>query len=360
MKKSFIAVFCVLAVMSCSWNKEKIIYSDGIKVPEECKIAASVINDRYMFNYPQDILVMDSLLIVQDSDGMKTAFHVFDKTTGRHLTDFGFRGRGPGETFNISSANLYDGTLYVYDATLRKLVLYDIHEALAGNRCWTEVPIDDVAPNMVLQVVPAGDGRLILCGNDGRMRFGLWRMSSDEMEAMVNEYPPYSEDEEADFAISCYSASVKFSETENKLVSGTYIGAVMEIYDVTPNGIRKTFSGYYHRPRFEYAHGAVPRWVVPGKDTVIGFQDISLTASGIYGLIWGVRTLSPDGPVPELIRFGYDGTPECRYMVPDIMTAFAVDRNGDIYGMALNDDMEFNIRKYVRVPNSDNDRLKAM
>lgn len=38
----------------------------------------------------------------------------------------------------------------------------------------------------------------------------------------------------------------------------------------------------------------------------------------------------------------------------------ALDRNGDIYGMALNDDMEFNIRKYVRVPNSDNDRLKAM
>ena len=348
--KIIVFTFCAVIMISCSERKTNIKFTNEIPVPKEYKVVDSVVNDAYMFNFPQDIFIIDSLLIIHDSDGgAETAFHVFRKHGGEHIMDFGFRGRGPGETLNISSVNLQNDTLYVYDANLRKLVMYDIGKAFKGEQCWTEVPVA-MTPNMVLQAVPAGENTVILCGNDGQMRFGLWDMaSSDGITVTENNYPVYSEDIEADFAVANYSASVRYSETERKLVAATYIGAVMEIYDINLSGINRLFTGYYYRPVYEYAKGAVPRWVVPSEKTVIGFQDLYLTSSGIYGLIWGVKSPSINGPVPGLIMFDYNGTAICRYELPDILESVAVDENGDIYGMALNHDMEFNIKKYVSV-----------
>lgn len=347
MKTLIACMCCAIIFISCSDRKGKLVYTGEILVSDEYEVSDSVLNDTYMFNFPRDIFVMDSLLIVHDSDGMEAAFHVFSKYTGEHVLDFGLRGRGPGETLNVSSVNLLGDTLYVYDANLRKVILYNIPEILAGKSSWKEINVSRDVPYMILQVVPIGNEKMILCGNNDKMRFGIWDTSSDEAEAKVCEYPPYSKDKEANSAISNYSASVKFNEFESKLVSATYIGATMEIYDVSSSGIVRTFSEYYYRPEYEYARGAVPRWVIPGEDSVIGFQDICLTDSGIYGLIWGVRSSAMEASVPELIKFAYNGMPMCRYLIPDILESVVVDENGDIYGMALNGNMESNIKKYV-------------
>ena len=306
-----------------------------------------------MFNFPQDIFVMDSLLIVHDSDGMDKAFDIFHKLTGNHILDFGLRGRGPGETLDVSSVNLMNDTLYVYDANLKKLVLYDIRGILAGKNSRSEISTKNAAPNMILQAVPTGNGEMILCGNDNRMRFGLWNMSLNEIKTTINDYPPYTEDKETDCSISCYSASIGFCPSENKLVSATYIGATMEIYNISYYGFDKTFSGYYYRPVYEYARGAIPRWVIPGQDTIIGFQDLCLTNSAIYGLIWGIESPSEDN-LQKLIKFDYNGTPLCRYELPDILESMTVDEDGNIYGMAMNENMEFNIRKYCYLLGDDN------
>ena len=290
--------------------------------------------------------MLDSLLIVQDSDGQERSFHVFNKVTGHHVADFGLRGRGPGETLNLSSANMLQDSLFVFDANLQKLVTYDIRGILSGKPSWTETSITGIAPNMVLQALPVGNGKLLLCGNNDMMRFGLWNTRTSAIESVVRTYPSYSKDPETNWAVSGYSASVRYSEAQNKLVACTYVGAAMEVYDMSRSDIGQVSAEYYYAPVYKYVEGTVPRWIVPAEDTVIGFEDLCLTDTGVYGLVWGVESSAMEKSIPTVIKFDYDGFPQCRYILPDILMAFTVDENGDIYGMALNENMEFNIKKY--------------
>ena len=348
MRISYITISCIsLLLASCSGSRDAIRYSGSISVPVEYEATDSVLNDSYMFNFPSDIFVTDSLIIVHDSNGMEMAFHVFNKEDGTHIMDFGHRGRGPGETLNISSVNFSGGYLYAYDANLQKLVSYDVSKTISGKPEWTETDLSGIAPNMLLQVLPVGHGKLLLCGNSDRMRFGIFDRQSGKIESATNEYPSYSKDDEANWAVSNYSASVRFNITRNKMVTTTYIGATMEIYDLSSGVLDKTVSEYYYKPVFSYAVGAVPRWVTPGDDSVIGFQDLYLDDSGIFGLVWGMESSEMEWSVPALYKFGYDGCPVCKYSLSDILESVAIDRNGDIYGMALNDSKEFIIKKYI-------------
>lgn len=79
---SFI-VFC------CQCSKHTIEY-EGAIIPEQTEhLASNILNDTFLFSWPKDLMILDSLLIVHDSYQQTKCFHIFRKSNGEFLKSFG-------------------------------------------------------------------------------------------------------------------------------------------------------------------------------------------------------------------------------------------------------------------------------
>ena len=103
MKKIIFSIL-VLIFFTSSCTQEKIQYT-GINIPLKKELKGSVLNTTFIFSSPQEMIIVDSLLIVHDSYNRDTCFHIFNKINGKHIGSFGNKGRGPGEVIFPSSLN---------------------------------------------------------------------------------------------------------------------------------------------------------------------------------------------------------------------------------------------------------------
>lgn len=338
----------ILCCMSCRQRAE-INYSNSIVPEKTISLTGETIDTDFLFGWPRDIFVMDSVLIIHDSQTGEYSFHIFDKATGKHLTDFGRRGRGPGEVLNVASVNCIGDTLVVYDTGIKQIKEYKISELLSGrNGCVFECSIAGTAENLVMQILPAGNGNYILSGNDCRMRFGLWDRKDNRMVCKNTFYPNYEKDDEINWSISNYAAQARYNHSNHKLVAATYIGGVLEICDVMDSKIENSSIKYFYDYKdYRIAQGAVPKWVTLADKTQIGFQYIALTGNYIFGLVWGSRSMDIEKSSPDIFRFDYRGKPIAKYILGDRVITFSVDNDNCFYGMSYDEDGEWRLKKYT-------------
>lgn len=331
----------LLAVLACFWSCRQAVEIQYENMPDVGTVFVSddrILNDTFMFGGPMDIFLVDSLIVVSDFQSHEYAFHVFDKS-GTHLCDFGRRGRGPGELVSVSSAKVSDGRIVAYDAGLKKIIVYDLMDVMSGERTYgQEYSLVGKTDNTVFQTIPAA-GDFILAGNNDKMRFGVWNPGRSIPECTYTGYPPFVSDDEVNWSIANYAVSMEYSPDNAKLVTGTYIGCTLEMFDVDETEIRRdTVRYFYDFKEVGYAKGAVPKWVVPDGKTVIGFQDIVLTPDMVYGLIWGIESDDMEKGHQKIIGFDYAGQPVCAYTLDDILVSFDIDDTGHIYGIAVTSD----------------------
>ncbi len=338
MKQILVLLIVFASLWSCR-TEIPIQYENTIETAPTFGLYGRILNNTFMFGGPMDIFLVDSLIIVNDFMGQEYAFHIFSKTTGIHVKDFGKRGRGPGELVSVSSAVVYNGSLVAYDANLKKMLIYNLKDVMSGEKVYDrEYSLIGTTDNMVLQVIPAYNN-FILAGNSDRMRFGIWELDEKFPESVYTEFPSFVTDDETNWSIANYAASMAFSPDNGKFVTGTYIGCTFEIFDVANTDIsRDTVRYFYDFKETGYAAGAVPKWVVPDAKTVIGFQDMDLTPDVVYGLIWGVESEDMEKSGQKIIGFDYAGNPLFSYMMDDILISFDTDDIGNIYGIAVTPD----------------------
>jgi len=105
-------------------NDSGSVWGGEARLVEEMSIGVDVGDDEYMLGRVGNIHATDELLYLTDTQ--EPAVHVYD-TDGRHLRTIGSGpGQGPGEYETpvlVSRAD--DGTVFVYDGTLRRLTAYD-------------------------------------------------------------------------------------------------------------------------------------------------------------------------------------------------------------------------------------------
>ena len=102
-------IICVMffsgaTLMSCGPKKYNFCGMHSYPIPQ--KIYGEVLNNEFMFSWPKDILITDSLIVIHDSYIQKYGLHIFRKRDGQWLKSFGCRGRGPGEYIIINSVSL--------------------------------------------------------------------------------------------------------------------------------------------------------------------------------------------------------------------------------------------------------------
>lgn len=174
------------------------------------------------------------------------------------------------------------------------------------------------------------------------MRYGIWIPEQGLFKNVYTEYPQLSTNAEINWSLTDYASRLRLSPDCRKLVSGSYIGCVLEILDIQDDGcFGMSTTRYFYEPIWKIASGAVPKWAVPTDETIIGFQDISLTQNYIYGLVWGIELEVLESGHPFISKFDYSGNPKCKYLINDLMLALAVDSCDKIaYGIVMDSDGE--------------------
>ena len=79
----------------------------------------------------------------------------------------------------------------------------------------------------------------ILVGNNDKMRFGVWNHKTSSISKVNSLFPEQVSDKEIDWAIANYASSFLYIPSKTIIVSATYIGGVMEIFDVSEEKINR-------------------------------------------------------------------------------------------------------------------------
>ena len=343
MKNKFLVFLLLItsSVLFYGCNRTGINYENDIVTEETLVADIEIMESKFLFNFPKDIFISDSLLIVYDIQGHDDAFHIFRKETGEYIKSFGHRGRGPGEIIDAGSVDCSSGKIVVCAPNQNKIVVYELDRILSDKLDpYREIQIVEV-PNFVKKAVLYDNGYIIK-GNDDRMRYGIWIPEQGLLKNIYTEYPKLSTNAEINWSLTDYASRLRLSPDCRKLVSGSYIGCVLEILDIQDDGcFGISATRYFYEPIWKIAAGAVPKWAVPTDETIIGFQDISLTQNYIYGLVWGIELEVLESGHPFIVKFDYSGTPKCKYFINDVMLALAVDSCDKIaYGIVMDSDGE--------------------
>lgn len=346
MKKLFVFILFFLGAVSCTQKKYSFEGTQSYPLPNEIK--GEVVNCDFMFSWPTDMLIADSLIVINDSYNQEYGLHIFRKSSGEWLKSFCHSGRGPGEHMLINSMSVDDaGNIVIYDPNRKCIISYDLKQILSGNHnAFIEYEVSS-APNYIKKALPY-EGNFIVKGNDSRMRYGYWDEKCDSISDTFSIYPMFSKDDEANWSICDYNTVDKISPNDEYLLCATYIGASLELFSLDANEITQSRTKYIFEPIFDYAEGAVPRWVVPTDDTVIGFSDVYLTNENIYGLLWGVKALDMESCNPIIILYDYTLAARKVYKPKEQIEKIAVDNN-TIYATGIDENGVYALYRYQNI-----------
>ena len=340
------AVICLLslswALCSCEDNKP-VKYSD-LNFTEEINLYGELLNDSFLFNSPQDIFICDSMLVIYDNNTQEI-IHIFSRN-GLYKKSAVKRGRGPGEILTASSVDIIDNKILVCDPNLKRLVLYDLDNIINDSISHhiKEYILTD-SPHWVSQAKWYNNDHIVVKGNGVEMRYGIWE--ENKVIPTYSDYCLSALDAEENRAIWDYFAQWKIKPDNSKMVTTTYVGAMIEILscdDITNVHSEKLLS--LHKPVYNLAEGAKPKWITPSDDTTMGFEDLHVTDNYIYALIYGVNINDMEATFPSIYVLSWDGKPVLKYMFSERIMAFGVDDTDSvIYAVVTNGKNVF-LKKY--------------
>lgn len=347
--KKIVSLFIIVSAFCSQCGRgPEIAYEGKIEAGKKVQLLPTTLNESFLFSLPEDLMLFDSLLIVRDSYLQADCFHIFRKSDGAFIKSFGRKGRGPGEFMDIGSANCdhAEGLITVYDPNFKKTVIFDVIRILQDRNPYFKEYSVKKAPNFITQMLSYKD-MFIAKGNDDRLRYGFWNPSDQTFHMIYTDYPQLTAEEEDNWALTDYAAKIRLSPDGKKLVVTTYIGGIMELFDIDDEGFHLKTSKFFFEPRYDYAQGAKPRWVTTSSETVIGFQDLFLTNEAVYGLVWGVERSEMEGNKPQLFCFDFEGNPVKSYGQDEALDCVAVDDDGTIYGVGSDSDGQYKVIRYT-------------
>lgn len=329
--KSYMALMFV-ALVGC--KKNAIIYNPEIMddVPH-IEATCDIIADDIECVYPIQIAELDSMIIVLDFAVNENFFHIYSNK-GQLLAKFGKKGRGYGELISTPTHFSLDKHS-VFVADKNKIIEYDIADLLAGNKQYTEQSMNNEVfklngnlPNNIY--VKDGAYYCFCMSPDSRLKI----ISSDIDSCLTYNILPILNNSDEGIAdnhiVWRYMPHTCISPNKRYIAQTTYIGAVLDILEITNDKIQHVSTQYIIEPVYEkFDHNNIT--IV--DDTVIGFDAVCCTNEYIYGLINGnmgksLRNRDFQYPYTRNISvFDWNGSLERVITTPYMMTSICVLSN---------------------------------
>lgn len=331
-----------LLIYSCA-GKE--IQYMGINIPVKKEIKGISLNTTFIFSRPQEIAIIDSLLIIRDSYDRDSSFHVFNKTSGKHLKSFGYKGRGPGEVLYPSALNYIpkDQALTTIESNLKKIIKYNIANILSQTQpFFSEIKLNNL-PIFALEAISCGEGFIV--GGNSETRLAVIDTNSQILQQFY-DYPKLAADEDENRAIFNYNPQYAMHPSGDKLVTISYIGGILEIFDIKDNKITSNVVKYINEPIYKIVSGLKPKWIGSVPGTVMGCSNIYPTKDYIYCIYEGELSKDPKIIPKKILVFDWKGNLLLQYE-PEEGTPnnVAVDENY-LYSVIVTKDGESQLYKY--------------
>lgn len=331
-----------LALVSCG-EKQKTIEYDSNVLDSTTPTNASLkkIETDIEFGFPSSTdFISDSVIVVFDQNINDNIAHVVT-TKGRYISGFGKKGRGEGELISPNSITFNErrDSAFIYDFMLQRVLGYNLAKVINHEEQTPSIYQIDIntIPNQKYRFshVKSGQDGSLLCFAGEANR--IVTMKNGTMQNIFTDYPLTDPDSETNMSIWNYSKDLNaISPDKSKLIIGTYVGGLFEIFDLADGSIKsRTVKGFY-KPDYKYAEGAIPKCVTPNPETMVtGFRTISAGNDDFMAVI--------DGPeckrMNEILTFDYDGNLKKRTAVKNGLI-YTVSRNdkGEIYCIALDEE----------------------
>lgn len=313
-----IIVSVVLFFSSCSEEKkEEIVYNDSVLTEHSAlSINPNTIKIDYELARPENILIFgDSIMVIFEPDA-ENVCKVISKD-GKYMGEFGKKGKSKEELLSpVCMVSENNDIVGIYDYNTMKLQRFSLRRLLSNKNAYLSTfDFKDFLSNegkentVINYILGLGINRYLLFGNNkNRIIF----TDKEKITNVYTEYPSTDKDEECNWAIWGYSARYGISPDRKHVVTTTYVGTLLETFDVSSNKISSSITKGFIRPKYGIAKGAKPKWITPDYEHPEGFYSLYVDDDKIYGTIGGKDCEYRN----ELYAFDYAGKVLGKYIFP--------------------------------------------
>lgn len=322
--KCVIFFFCVNIFYSCS--KSPVVFEDRpvFDISKNINAQKLDVDSSVICVFVTDMESVGPYLIVEDFIMQDNALNIYNYQTGELLSRLAFVGQGPGEIIE-PTMNIFvnQHSIQMYEPNLKKLIVYDIN----NEKTILEYPIHRSKINGYIKEVIKVNDHFICMGENGdfdRNRFVI-------LDTMLNikysmgEYPVLIENQLTKTVqdILYYVSHLALKPDNTKIVHASYIGAVLEIFDISDIGkqIKNIKTLKIYPPVYD-----TKKDVTWGDETIIGFEDLYATDNYIYALLNG--SLGAEYKYPNNICvFDWEGNLVMKYVTDVPLRSIAVNES---------------------------------
>lgn len=306
-----------------------------------------VLNDTFMMNDALDLDYYKDYLIV-NSNRNKQFIHLFNRTTGEHIKSMLSQGRGHGEVMLIIDMDIdpETGEVSCYDVATRKMNYFNIDTVAVHDNASDYIWGENLS-FYVHRLLSGKHGMLGLGGSkdaNGNPRFSLLKdgLPITQYYTFPAVKMPKIDKPSRSGIETAYGGSLSvvcLSPSGDKMVCLPMCGAILEIFNISPDTIQLNTIKGFHRPEFD-----LNEWgsmiSIEGK-TVRGFLDAYATEDYIYTIF--LRDLKiGETENNQIAVFDWKGNCERLYQVVGYnLRKICVDQSQNrLYAAALNADGE--------------------
>ncbi len=238
----------------------------------------------HLFVYPHSLLLTPSHILFFDFIDQIKQLHAVCRKTGKHISSFAGIGAEAGESRNSTCPFLTNqGELVLMDTDTHKVLKFDLlNQSIGADLRCEQYNLPANHPNPVA-LKKFQDKYLLMYANEN-IRFGL--CDSDTLTICYSAYPDLSENKEICRQLWSYGVRTAVSDDARRLAVCTYIGASLEIFDISNLNELKTLGTSTLFPSI-CEFDTESQMIHPCDDTVYGFLDMAATNTHIFTLLEG-------------------------------------------------------------------------
>ncbi len=238
----------------------------------------------HFYVYPYAIYATSSHILLYDYIDQINNLHAICRKTGKHIHSFACIGSGDKEIKQSTAPCLTNsGKLLMMDM--------DTHRALEFNIDSLESPLFEHIAQYRFSSVhsnplafhAADKGFLIMYANDD-IRFGC--CDGDSVNICYCNYPRLSANDDVCRQLWSFGVRTALSGDAKRLAIGTYIGASLEIFDISNlNDIQSIAMNSLFPSNCDFDPHT--KMISPNDDTIYGFLDLASSSTHIFAIIEG-------------------------------------------------------------------------
>ena len=349
MKTAALHVLFIVSIIMCigceSKPKNQILSYPPIQATDTLK--HQIFPTEEVFGSAMCMFITDSLLIIEDYFNRDTSIWGIHLKSHHTAKAYVPKGRGPGEVSNPSSNIQYcpkTNSFLVYDPNYKKIITYNYR---SDQFIEQKLPVQDkIFQENFIQDIVRKDSMYICMGTGKLFTKNQRFLLTDNRFKYINHFEGYPEiagiSEKDISEIYQYGEEIHVKPDGSKLVFGSYIGGILEIFDLQhlPDSIPLVRRHLYYMPIYEKDKiGNV--YLTEG--TIYGFENIYVTDQAIYTLIY--EPYNPSIIFPnKLIIYDWEGNWIKTYTLDCMVHALCIDEKSQtIYAMAFSEEESFHL-----------------